>query len=583
MFIKSVQVENFKCFSDVSDPIELKLPDGKTPGSGLNILVGENGTGKTTFLEAINFLTESKYSIQNRLSINDFCKGEANEISVLVKTDKNFEYKMPETYRGQYFECDGLEVHAKLRDRKSPGKLLSSPLTISAKVMNSEKNYKNKEGKIGKQVEEYHMMFDEGKIEKDSLNIFYFDKYRTRHITKGNYTTTFQRITEDLNWKFLKALKDKGGEQALQKAIDELFTSISEKAQKGAGEKIAAQTKEFFKREDYDQIKIDFFNLLWPFSDAFFALRKENSLSQIPVSKLGSGIEMVFTLLLLKSISEAAKGSIIYLIDEPEISLHPQAQKKLLSLLIEEAKDKQIIISTHSSYFIDPSLMGNIIRFKNEDEHIKTFSLDEKINNDVKENRNFFFRHRDLLFTDRAIFVEGVNDYEKYSKFCEINNFENLPKYFFMMNGCGSTLFFSKFCKSLGIKMCAIVDRDFAFQRSYWQGKDRKNFVKKMTDYAQEHSIAFDHEKLDETLSQEPVDQPRGGKQTAEEIDVQGTAVSKIVDEDIFVLKKGEINDYLDEHGAVIEEEKDEKQKEIIAIFAKIKEELTPSPLSDKS
>ena len=72
---------------------------------------------------------------------------------------------------------------------------------------------------------------------------------------------------------------------------------------------------------------MDFINILWPFSDAFFALREENEANQIPVAKLGSGIEMIFTLLLLRSISNQSKGSIIYLIDEPEISLHPQAQK----------------------------------------------------------------------------------------------------------------------------------------------------------------------------------------------------------------------------------------------------------------
>lgn len=36
--------------------MEFNIPDGKTEGSGLNIFVGENGTGKTATLELNAFL-----------------------------------------------------------------------------------------------------------------------------------------------------------------------------------------------------------------------------------------------------------------------------------------------------------------------------------------------------------------------------------------------------------------------------------------------------------------------------------------------------------------------------------------------
>ena len=52
-------------------------------------------------------------------------------------------------------------------------------------------------------------------------------------------------------------------------------------------------------------------------------------------------------------------------IDEPEICLHPQAQKKLLVALKGIAKQKQLFITSHSPYFIDPDLIGNIYRFQN--------------------------------------------------------------------------------------------------------------------------------------------------------------------------------------------------------------------------
>ncbi len=41
------------------------------------------------------------------------------------------------------------------------------------------------------------------------------------------------------------------------------------------------------------------------------------------------------------------------IIDEPELSLHPQAQKRLAKVLSEKAKDRQIIVCTHSPYFVN--------------------------------------------------------------------------------------------------------------------------------------------------------------------------------------------------------------------------------------
>ena len=81
MFIKQLQVKNFKCFRDITFE-NLAIPNGDK-GSGLNILIGENGNGKTTFLESINYLTLNSYSIENKLSINDLNENEFEKFGVL--------------------------------------------------------------------------------------------------------------------------------------------------------------------------------------------------------------------------------------------------------------------------------------------------------------------------------------------------------------------------------------------------------------------------------------------------------------------------------------------------------------------
>lgn len=345
LFFKRIKIENFKCFD--KQEINLNVPDGQHEGSGLNILIGENGNGKTTILDAVNYLTQSTYSSDNKLSINDF-RDKGKEITIRAETN-DFNCKMP--YPDNYFECNGILFKAKSRERKSPGRLLSSAFQINNTFLNKNQNYKNSKGQdSGKEIQGLYKVFSNEIIIDDEINIFLFDKNRTRQIHTGTFKTTFDRICEDLNWKFAKKIDDSTIAKLVENIAGEYFKNVIETAQKGTGEKIAEDLKDFFGHSEYEKLKIELLDLLHPFSSAFFALRDDDELKQIKTKDLGSGVEMILTLLLLKSIAGESKGSIIYLIDEPELHLHPKAQDKLIELLMKESKDKQIILSTHSPY-----------------------------------------------------------------------------------------------------------------------------------------------------------------------------------------------------------------------------------------
>lgn len=57
MFIKSIKIENFKGYHG-NHNIGFNIPDGTTEGSGLNIFVGENNSGKSTIFEALDFIKD---------------------------------------------------------------------------------------------------------------------------------------------------------------------------------------------------------------------------------------------------------------------------------------------------------------------------------------------------------------------------------------------------------------------------------------------------------------------------------------------------------------------------------------------
>ena len=170
VFIDELSIKNFRCFRNES----IKLPDGETEGSQLNIFVGEDGNGKTTILEAINYLTQNKYSSENKLAIGDFSDFN-QEITITAKTPQ-FICKM--SYVGNYYESCGVEFIAKSRNQKSPGKLLSTPFQIRNCFINVNKNYKNSKGEdSGKVIDERFKVFSNSEIKDGEFNIFYFDSF----------------------------------------------------------------------------------------------------------------------------------------------------------------------------------------------------------------------------------------------------------------------------------------------------------------------------------------------------------------------------------------------------------------------
>ena len=74
MKIKKITIQNFRGIKELKD-FDLK---------SLSLLVGENGTSKTSILEAINFCL-SPYFLSGRIKHTDFYKGEDTEIKIILE------------------------------------------------------------------------------------------------------------------------------------------------------------------------------------------------------------------------------------------------------------------------------------------------------------------------------------------------------------------------------------------------------------------------------------------------------------------------------------------------------------------
>lgn len=166
----------------------------------------------------------------------------------------------------------------------------------------------------------------------------------------------------------------------------------------------------------------------------------EFKFDKITHSSKGAGDGYINIFNIIDSLYDSTENNVI-LIDEPEISLHPDLQRKLFDLLAEYSKDKQIIITTHSPYFVDWNLIAKktkIIRLKKEIDSIKLYELKEKTKNKIPgllNNHNnphiLSINSNEIFFlNDNIILTEGQDDVICYKELLKRNNYFSSASFF---------------------------------------------------------------------------------------------------------------------------------------------------------
>lgn len=142
---------------------------------------------------------------------------------------------------------------------------------------------------------------------------------------------------------------------------------------------------------------------------------------------IGDGIWSIFTI--CAALFDSEPESVI-VIDEPELSVHPALQKKLMRLLLSYSGRMQIIISTHSPYFIDWEAITNgaqLMRVVKEGANSKCYSITEytrtafkNLMRDINNPHVLGIEANEALFLgDNIILVEGQEDVVILNKICK--------------------------------------------------------------------------------------------------------------------------------------------------------------------
>lgn len=450
MYISSVRIQNFKCFSDASAPIRFY--------EGLNVLIGENNSGKTTVLKALQIIFDD--SVSKKLDIDDFYKGISSfdkppQITITVtimetesenKEDKavvstwltKLKYPWEATLTYKYFlpdvNIDEYELDMNNRDtstisewdilerflpkyvsRTYAGNLLSKnrveseyldkfDCTFLDALRDVENSIYNGKNSLLKNVLNYFLDYNlKSNIRK--LEQKPEDENSLNELNRCLYEleccrNEFRRQSTDL----LNSIKDR-------LSINHILNLVEKTGAAVCGRPCIEG--EFYESDILSTLKL---------------MIETNSGLHIPIFNNGLGYNnLIYISLVLSNLriitsdnfGENAKIFPILLIEEPEAHLHPALQYNFLRFLKEEIKNKnisrQIFVTTHSTHITAAVGLDSIICMESNGDQIAArypgLVFSEKP--DDNESKNYIERYLDatksnMLFSKGVIFVEGL-------------------------------------------------------------------------------------------------------------------------------------------------------------------------------
>lgn len=386
MYIAKVKIENFKCYSRFE--IALKR--------NLNILVGDNEAGKSTILEAINLALTGMIngrSVWNELSQYLFNKQAVEEYLAAINSDK------PK-------ELPHILIEVYLAGNEIP-------------LMNGDDNTDRSADAEGfylkiafdkKYSDEYEALVKSKDIK--SLPIEYYDIVWT---TFARDTVTTRRIP-------FKSFLIDSSEYRYQSGTDVYLSRIIKGDLETEDITAIAQAhrkmRDSFMKDDSIEAINNKINQSKSLTDKRIELSVElvtknawenslvTQLDDIPFQYIGKGEQCIVKTELALSKHTSKKAGII-LLEEPENHLTHAKLNKLVHCISDKYVDKQILITTHSSFVANKLGLDNI-QVLNNGKIIKFENIDSETKNFFKKVAGYDTLR--LILCKKAILCEGDSD-----------------------------------------------------------------------------------------------------------------------------------------------------------------------------
>ncbi|HBO5156362.1 ATP-dependent nuclease [Pseudomonas aeruginosa] len=402
MYLKRLAIDGFKCFEH---DFSVELHDG------LNVLVGENGAGKTGIVSAIRQLFNDSESGKRLIHERDFYRG--FEPGAVPAESIRIEATFSDLQRDEqtaFIDWCGREPEAKL--------------TFAAS---------NKESRGRFRHEIWGGPEHTKKLEVETLDLIhcvYLPPLRDAEVKlRDGRQSRLARLLKALCRTELEQSRKAGEVHPLEKRVgdfnQELAESeefaiklanerIGESLKKALGQQLSQSTVIQFSEVNFSKI-VEGLRLLF-FPDLSHA--KVTQFRSLEENSLGYNNLLYIASILAELILDADddKGEKTYLrlllIEEPEAHLHPQLQIRLLRHLekVAKARGMQVIVTTHSTVISSAVSINNVIHVSKTE---KPLAVPLRLCGLSEPSRKFVDRWLDvtksnLLFAKGVVLVEGI-------------------------------------------------------------------------------------------------------------------------------------------------------------------------------
>lgn len=146
-----------------------------------------------------------------------------------------------------------------------------------------------------------------------------------------------------------------------------------------------------------------------PGSPPALVIEKKPGRHTVPMDSVGAGIaEMIIMLTHI-----GAEQLKVFVVDEPELHLHPHSQRLLSGILRESSRSNQFIVVTHSPHFVDSNELNSIVLVRQEFGRSSAIKLDENYLDRQEKaavSKNLGVEEKEFFFSRRVLLVEGSTE-----------------------------------------------------------------------------------------------------------------------------------------------------------------------------
>lgn len=370
---------------------------------GLNILVGENASGKTTIIDAIRMVLRD--SELGYITEDDFYKSfEKNDQKRNILIDLKLENLSPEEKITFLSWCNAdFEAELHLEIEKEPNQ--------KGYFKKSIWGGKSKSSAFEEETFDYIDAIYLPALRNAEEKLTNGKKSRLALLLKHQYKDDERKeqlveAFSDFNQSIIKNKDNKYSE--IEQAKTDINTAIKESMGTVFGQSVNLQFSESSFASILQNIKMVFFPHIGEMDEKKFR--------DVAINSLGYN-NLLYIATVFAELEVVNKNHSLFtvlLIEEPEAHLHPQVQSKLIKYLKKMASEKdnlQIIITTHSAVIAASVDIESIIHIKGIENGISSKKImDFQLEQSVKKylNRWMDITKSTLLFSKGVILVEGI-------------------------------------------------------------------------------------------------------------------------------------------------------------------------------